>query len=106
MNKLLIVRADNSIESQSLSYADFTDKLSSSVAQYDITDTLTMWVTTNDESAGYNSVANSAYADYRGMNDSFFYGEVIFTGKSTLSGVYGLDADAEALVMNYANKEN
>jgi ABC-type cobalt transport system substrate-binding protein len=106
MKNLLIVRPDNSIEKQELSHVDLSIKLASHTNQYDITDSLTMWVFTDDENAGYNPLANEIYTSHRGEIDSFFYGEVVFTGKSTFSEVFGLDADTESLVMNYAKKEN
>ena len=106
MNKLLIAKTDNSIEEQMLTDTEFANKLAESVSQHDITGSLTMWTYSNDALAGYNAVANRIYDDYRGMNDEFFYGDAVFTGKSTLNRVYPIDVDAANLVRSYLSKES
>jgi antirestriction protein len=105
-NKILIARIDNSIEEHTLTDAEFVAKLAGAVEQHDINDSLTMWTYSTSGFAGYNEVANKIYNDYRGVNDDFFYGDVVFTGKSTLNRVYPIDIDAENLIRSYQNKES
>jgi hypothetical protein len=106
MKKIIIVRADNSIEEKRLRGSEIATKLADSIAQHDINENLTMWVFTDSEDAGYNSIANEVYADNRGMNESFFYGEVVFTGKATLSEVFELDDEGANLIHTYSKKES
>ena len=107
MKKLLIVKTDNSIVEQNLSDTDFLNTLANSVAEHTINANLTMWVyKSEDFNSDYNNIANDIYNDYRGMNELFFYGDVVFTGRSTDSGVDGINAEEEELVRSYLRQEN
>jgi hypothetical protein len=101
MNKIIIIRPDNSVEEQNLTDLEFVAKLSNAVAQHDITNSLTLWTYTKDENAGINAIASRIYDDYRGMNEDFFYGEVVFTGKSTLNRVYPISDEDSVLFSSY-----
>lgn len=106
MNKLLIVRTDNSTATLEMSDAELIGYLANTAGEHDITENLTMWLLESNDNAPINAVANSIYDNHRGLNDSLFAGDVVFTGKSTLSKVFTLDTEAEQLVMEYVNKEN
>ena len=90
MNKLLIVRTDNSTATLEMSDAELVGYLANTAGEHDITENLTMWLLESTDDAPIN----------------LFAGDVVFTGKSTLSKVFTLDTDAEHLVMEYVNKEN
>lgn len=105
MNKLLIVRTDNSTATLEMSDVELIGYLANTAGEHDIAENLTMWLLETDADAPINAVANSIYENHRGFNDSLFAGDVVFTGKSTISKVFGLDTEAEQLVMEYVKKE-
>ncbi len=102
---MLIVRADGSNQELTFEKLDFITALGNHKPN-DITNSITLWVRTDKGEETYNLVANRIYNEYRGINDDFIYGDVIFTGKATLSEIAGLDDDAENLILSYQNKEN
>jgi hypothetical protein len=100
MKKILIIRTDNSKQELTYEKLDFVAELGNH-KPIDITDAITLWVRNDKVSENYNLVANRIHNEYRGINDDFLYGDVIFTGKATLSEIAGLDENAEKLILGY-----
>ena len=104
MKKILIIRTDNSKQELTFEKLDFVAELSNH-NPIDITESITLWIRADKEDGTYNDVANRIHNEYRGINDDFLYGDVIFTGKATLSEIAGLDENAEKLILGYLPKK-
>ena len=104
MKKILIIRTDNSKQELTFEKLDFVTELGSH-KPIDITNSITLWVRTDKEDGTYNDVANRIHDEYRGVNDDFLYGDVIFTGRATTTEIAGLDENAEKLILGYLPKK-